>query len=267
MLFDRNSLSKSRFRIIMDLKRKSFVSKEKREYFNNRIPGLITKLSEKQASISENASKIHSEWQHKRLSFLRTKTRLDTLRFVIEESQSNNKFRNSASKDQQKLVEINHMLRVVGDRKFDGLSQHITPNQTLNEKLVEVIKTEMKMKLLNTCSELSLHYSQSDEKRISIRNVAAIYQNSLDLVNMIKNDLNCLELVKEFKFSKFDDKTDLNIEKQKKQRLKDHLQVLNKIVDTHLTSSVPKLNDTNVDHLAAKVTVIHLLRGRLIFVI
>ena len=116
----------------------------------------------------------------------------------------------------------------------------------------------MKMKLLNTCSELSLHYSQSDEKRISNRNVAAIYQNSLNLVNMIKNDLHCLELVKEFKFSKFDDKTDLNIEKQKKQRLKDHLQVLNKIVDTHLTSSVPKLNDTNVDRLAAKVTVIHL---------
>ena len=71
--------------------------------------------------------------------------------------------------------------------------------------------------------------------------------------NLIKNDIHCIDNVTENKISKFDDRNEINTEKQKKQRLKDHLSVLNQIVDTHLIGSVPKANDTNVEHLAAKV--------------
>ena len=238
----------------MDFKYKLVPYKEKIEYFDNIVPGLVTKLSEKETSLIESTSNIQREWQQKRILYLRTKLKLNTLRHVIEESHFSKAFQNLTLKDQQKLTEINHNLRMSGERKFHGILQHIPSTQRVNEKLAEMVKTEMKLKLLDTCSELLLHYyTLSDGNGIRNRNVAVLYQKGLELATLIKNDITCIESVMDHRISKFDDRTDINTEKQKKQRLNDHLLALNKIVDMHLIDSVPKANDTNVDHLAAKV--------------
>ena len=145
-------------------------------------------------------------------------------------------------------------MRASGNRTFDGLQSNITHNLKVDDRINAMIKTEMKMKILNICSELLCHYySHNEVKGTGSRNAASLYQKSSDLVNLIKNDIHCIDNVTENKISKFDDRTEINSEKQKKQRLKAHLYILNQIVDTHLIGSEPKANDTNVEHLAAKV--------------
>ena len=242
------------FSVIMDFTKKLIPSKQKAEYFESHLPGFVTKLSEKQSSLHDSALKTQKEWQQKRVCYLRTKLKLDVLREVIEESQVSREYQNLTYKDQQKLTEINDIVRASGNRTFDGLQSNITHNEKVDDRINDMIKTEMKMKILNTCSELLCHYySHNEVKGTSSRNAASLYQKSSALVNLIKNDIHCIDNVTENKISKFDDRTEINTEKQKKQRLKDHLYILNQIVDTHLIGSVPKANDTNVEHLAAKV--------------
>ena len=238
----------------MDFTKNLIPSKQKGEYFESHLPGFVTKLSEKQSSLHDSALKTHKEWQQKRVCYLRTKLKLDVLREVIEESQVSRGYQNLTQHEQQKLTEINNIVRASGNRSFDGLVNNITHKHKVDDRINDMIKTEMKMKILNTCSELLSHYNSHIEvKGTSSRDTGTLYQKSLDLVNLIKNDIHCIDNVTENKISKFDDRNEINTEKQKKQRLKDHLSVLNQIVDTHLIGSVPKANDTNVEHLAAKV--------------
>ena len=242
------------FSLIMDFTKKLIPSKQKAEYIESHVPGFVTKLSKKQSSLHDSALKTQKEWQQKRVCYLRTKLKLDVLREVIEDIQVSRAYQNLTHKDQQKLIEVNNIVRTSGNRIFDGLLSNITHNHKVDDKINDMIKTEMKMKILNTCSELLCHYySHNEVKGTSSRNPASLYQKSLDLVNLIKNDIHCIDNVTENKISKFDDRNEIDVEKQKKQRLKDHLCVLNQIVDIHLTGSVPKANDTNVEHLAAKV--------------
>ena len=128
----------------MDLKNKLFPYKEKIEYFDSLVPELVSKLSELEMSLNESVSNVHREWQQKRTLYLRTTLKLNTLRHVIEESDSSKAFQKLSLKDQQKLTEINHNLRMSDEKKVNGILQHTTPTQRVNKKLVELVKTEMK---------------------------------------------------------------------------------------------------------------------------
>ena len=238
----------------MNFRSRLIPCKEKIEFLDNQVPGLLAKLSEKQTSLDDSFLNIQKEWQQKRVCYLRTKLKLDLLLTVLEEFQLTKHYQNLTYKEQQKLTEMNHTLRSSRIDKSDGLLRNVPQNQKIDEKIAEKIKVEMKMKMLATCSELLLHYySNKEVKGNSIRNAGSLYKNALELVNLIKNDLYCITNATEYKISKFEESNEINTEKQKKQRLKDHLHVLNQIVETHLINSVPKNNDTNVDHLAAKV--------------
>ena len=237
----------------MSTKTKLMCSKESIEYCEKSIPGLTDILSGKLEYMDNSIQKTHIEWRQKRICYMRAKIRLDTVKSTIEESQFCIDIRSLSMKDQQTLNEINQNLRISNNQHFQRAVPSRTPNLNITEKLSQLVKTEMKKKLFEIISDLHLHYVSHGIAEVNSTNTADVYKSANDLVDLIKNDLDCLERMREHKNSKFDDDTNINIEKKKKQRLEEHFNALEQIVNVHLTNGIPKARHHQADQLAAKV--------------
>ena len=130
----------------------------------------------------------------------------------------------------------------------------VSKHLQLTAKLSQVVKSEMKTKLLETVNDLLQHYMPYAGAEINCTSETEIYKRANNLVTLIKNDIECLERMREHKNSKYVDDTDINMEKQKKQRLEEHFNALDRIVNTHLADRTPKENHLRADNLAAKVS-------------
>ena len=246
----------------MSTKSKFLCSKESIEYCEKSIPGLTDILSEKLEYLDNSTQKTHNEWRQKRIAYMRAKIRLDTLKSIIEESQFSKDVHCLSIKDQQTLTEITQNLRISNDQHFQRTVPPHAPNIIITEKLSQLVKTEMKKKLLETLCDLHLHYMPHGITEITKPNIAGAYKSANDLVDLIKNDLNCLERMREHKNSKYNDDMNINIEKKKKQRLEEHYNALEQIVNIHLTNRIPNERHQQADHLAAKVIYI-IFMGRI----
>ena len=222
-------------------------------YCVNAIPGVAKKLAEKEESLNEIAQKIGQEWHQKRLEFLRTKIRFDVLKIVTDKSEFSKELRNLSSRDQQALMETNQNLRISREQDYQGLLQPHSIKLKLSEKLIKIVQTEMRNILLKTCSDLYLHYlQQTPNETNNAETTAEIYKHALSLPSLIRNDLDCLERMEEHRNSKYNEKK-FDVERQKRQTLEEHFNILNQIVDIHLTDRLPRSNHLNAEYLTAKV--------------
>ena len=89
---------------------------------------------------------------------------------------------------------------------------------------------------------------------INSTNIATVYKRANDLVDLIKNDQDCLERMREHKNRKYNDDTNINVEKKKKQMQEEHINALQQIVNVHLTNRIPNERNQQADHLGAKVS-------------
>ena len=216
------------------------------------IPDLARKLAQKEKSLNEEANKINEEWHQKRLEFLRTTIWYDVLKLVTDESKHPREIRNP--KDKQMMIELHQNLRAFRqEQKQSGLHTYVGKAKC-TEKLSKIIQSEMKSRLLQILCDLLSHYktNSTNETNNAVGRVE-VYQRAHSLPMLIRNDLDCLELMEEHKHGKYHDMTDMDAENQKKKTLKQHLRILNQIVDIHLTDRMPKSNHIYADHLTAKV--------------
>ena len=239
----------------MAMKTKLVSSREKLKYCDKAIPGLAEKILAKEESLNSSALKIDQEWRQKQSGYFCSKIRFGVLKFVTESTNLSKDLRNFSIKDKHTVEEISQNLRISNKQNFQGLFDPFQTKSKLSDSSTEVVKTEMKMKLLETFRDLLSHYrSQNDTETNNINSSVEVYKRSIDLVNLIKNDLNCLEKMENDRNSKYDEDTDINAELQKQKTLEEHFHILNQIVDIHLTDRMPQTKHYHADNLAAKVT-------------
>ena len=96
----------------------------------------------------------------------------------------------------------------------------------------------MRDNMIQTLQDLMKHYSAHSNHNADItKNVAEVEKIANDLVIFIKNDLECIQKMENYKNSKYNEEEHKNVDQQIKIKFEEHIRTLNEIVNIHLTNS------------------------------
>ena len=240
---------------VVMLKIKLLFDEESMKYSKKAIPGLMEKIEEKEVSLNSSAEKSYQEWTQKRVNFLRSKVKYDFLTDVTENAKQCKDLCHISARDKQALDDLKQRLHCSKDDSFYRLLDPNAQKSKNSEHVTKVIKTEMRDNMIQTLQDLMKHYSAHSNHNADItKNVAEVEKIANDLVIFIKNDLECIQKMENYKNSKYNEEEHKNVDQQTKVKFEEHIRTLNEIVNIHLINRVPEFHHCQANHLAAKVT-------------
>ena len=240
---------------VVMLKIKLLFDEESMKYSKKAIPGLMEKIEEKEVSLNSSSEKSYQEWTQKRVNFLRSKVKYDFLTDVTENAKHCKDLCHISLRDKQALDNLKQRLHCSKDDSFYRLLDPNAQKSKNSEHVTKVIKTEMRDNMIQTLQDLMKHYSaHSNHNADIIKNLAEVEKIASDLVIFIKNDLECIQKIENYKNSKYNEQEHKNVDQQTKIKFEEHIRTLNEIVNIHLINRVPEFHHCQANHLAAKVT-------------
>ena len=240
---------------VVMLKIKLLFDEESMKYSKKAIPGLMEKIEEKEVSLNSSSEKSYQEWTQKRVNFLRSKVKYDFLTDVTENAKHCKDLCHISLRDKQALDNLKQRLHCSKDDSFYRLLDPNAQKSKNSEHVTKVIKTEMRDNMIQTLQDLMKHYSaHSNHNADIIKNLAEVEKIASDLVIFIKNDLECIQKIENYKNSKYNEQEHKNVDQQTKIKFEEHIRTLNEIVNIHLINRVPEFHHCQANYLAAKVT-------------